>query len=86
VLVVANEGAGLQRAAIDGDADRLQPHPVQHERALVVAISPDAEARFHARRRRVEREVQIDAVDQEGGRLVVGQADWRGRFCAHGGI
>ena len=91
MLIVDLVGAGLERLTVDGDRsagagdrDGFQPHPVENQRLGMLAIAPDRQPRLHARGGRLEHEVEMNLVDEEGGGLVLGEPDRLGRICAHG--
>jgi hypothetical protein len=83
--IVADMVAALaQRLAVDRHALQLQPDAVEHERLGMPAVTMHLEPGLHAGGRRLQRDVELDLVDQEGGRPVVGQVDGLGNIGAHG--
>ena len=75
-----------QRAAVDGDRDRLQPLAVELQRLGVIAVAADLQLRLHPRRVRREVEAKMDLVDQVGRRAIVGKLDGLGGLGSHGGV
>ncbi len=82
-FVVDGVLARVQGPPVQGHGNRLQPLTVQPQRPLMVAVAPDRHLRLHARGAGLKIEVQMDLVDQEVRRGVVGEADRLGGVGAH---
>ena len=84
-LVVLDAVAiGAEFLAVQRDAEQSQRLAIQRQRRVRLArrgISPHRQARAHAGRGLVEIERQLDGVDQEGRRPVIGKRVSRGVVC-----
>jgi hypothetical protein len=75
-----------QRFVIKRDRNERETVAVEHERSRCPGIGVwlEQKRRAHARRRRVERDVEVDGFHQPIGGAIVGKADRAGFFCTHG--
>ncbi len=85
MLVRDLPGALIQGLAVDAQGQQFQSDAVQDQRTVMVAVAPHLQPRLHLGRRRLQGELQIHRIHQEGGRTVVGQVDRLGGFGAHAG-
>ncbi len=74
---------GADLLAVDDHALELQPHAVEHQGIADGAGAANLHARLHPRGVGLQGEVELDLVDHEGGRPVVGQVDRLGNIGAH---
>ena len=64
---------GRQRRAVDLERDERQPVAVEHQRrgGAGLRIGPQLQRRAHRRLRRMQRDVEIDGLDQPVGRAII---------------
>ncbi len=77
---------GRQRGAVERRATQDEPIAVERERSAGQAgrIAPDREARDDARLAAVQRNIQIDRIDEKRGRAIIGETNGLRRWVAHG--
>ena len=76
---------GRERLAVERERRQREPVAVEHQgRGRRGRIRPQAQGRAHARRGRMERYIEMDAIDQPVGRTIILKADGTGLFGAHG--
>ena len=64
--------------------NQLQALAVENQRFARAAVASNLELRLNPRHAGLQVEVEMDLVDQEGRRAIVGEPDGLGRFRAHG--